>query len=155
MAGLFDAKLALFHKNAKSKEEVLKILADEFIKSGVSKESFYEGLVSRENDFPTGLTLNKMCVAIPHTDAEYVNTAQVGFISLNEPVEFVEMGTEGKVIPVKMVFMLALTENHQHVDMLMKLMDVFQNDELMERFYKVDDYDSYFELVKEAGLENC
>lgn len=153
MADMFDAKIALFHKHADSRDEALKMLADEFMKSGVAKDTFFDGILSRENVFATGLTLNNMCVAIPHTDPEHVNRTQIGFMSLDAPVEFVEMGTEDKKIPVTMLFMLALKEAHQQLDMLMKLMDAFQNDELIDRFYAADNYDDFFELIKEAKLD--
>lgn len=153
MADLFDAQIALFHKDAKDKEEALKILAEEFMKSGVAKDTFLNGIIEREKVFATGLSLENMCVAIPHTDPEHVNRTQVGFMSLNEPVEFIEMGTDDKVIPVTMLFMLALKEAHEQLDMLMKLMDVFQDNELMEKFSKVDNYEDYYALIKEAGLD--
>ena len=153
MSDLLDAKIALFHQHADSKEEALKLLADRFIETGVSKETFYDGLINREKEFPTGLSLNNMCVAIPHTDIEHVNRTQIGFMSLDAPVEFIEMGTDDKVIPVTMMFMLALKEAHQQLEMLTRLMDVFQNDELMERFAQVDDYDTFYDLIKEAGLD--
>lgn len=149
---MFDAKIALFHQEAEDKYDALKLLADEFIRTGVAKESFYEGLTTREQNFPTGLTLNNMCVAIPHTDPEHVNKTQIGFMSLNKPVEFIEMGTDDKVIPVTMMFMLALKEAHQQLEMLTKLMDLFQNDELMDKFAAVDNYDDYYKLIEEAGL---
>ena len=153
MADMFDAKIALFHRHAASKEEALTMLADEFMNSGVAKDSFFEGIITREKNFATGLSLDNMCVAIPHTDPEHVNRTQIGFMSLEEPVEFVEMGTDDKLIPVTMMFMMALKEAHQQLDMLMKLMDVFQNNDLMERFAKADTYEEYYELIKEAGLD--
>lgn len=151
--GLLSEKIALFQQHANHKEEALKLLADEFIKSGVVKDSFYDGLINREKSYPTGLSLNKMCVAIPHTDIEHVNETQIGFMNLDAPVEFIEMGTDDKKIEVTCIFMLALKEAHQQLDMLMKLMDVFQNDELMEKFSKVDNYSDYYELMKIAGLD--
>ena len=48
MSDLFDAKIALFHQHAESRDEALKMLADEFIKAGVAKETFYEGLIRSE-----------------------------------------------------------------------------------------------------------
>ena len=153
MSDLFDAKIALFKQHAENRDEALKMLADEFIKAGVAKETFYDGLITREANFPTGLSLNNMCVAIPHTDIEHVNRTQIGFMSLDTPVEFIEMGTEDKVIPVTMMFMLALKEAHQQLEMLMKLMDLFQNDELVEKFYNCSSYDEFYELIKEAGLD--
>ena len=153
MADMFDAKIALFHQHAGSRDEALKMLADEFIQSGVAKETFFDGILKRENVFATGLTLDNMCVAIPHTDPEHVNRTQIGFMSLEEPVEFIEMGTDDKKIPVTMMFMLALKEAHQQLDMLMKLMDAFQNNELMEQFRKVDNFEDYMKLIRESGLD--
>ena len=153
MADLFDERIALFNKHADSRDEALKMLADEFIKCGVAKETFFEGILEREKVFATGLSLNNMCVAIPHTDPVHVNRTQVGFMSLDTPVEFVEMGTEDKKIPVTMLFMLALKEAHQQLNMLMKLMDSFQNDELMEKFEAVDNFDDYYKLIEESGLD--
>lgn len=153
MADLFDERIALFNKHADSRDEALKMLADEFIKCGVAKETFFEGILEREKVFATGLSLNNMCVAIPHTDPVHVNRTQVGFMSLDTPVEFVEMGTEDKKIPVTMLFMLALKEAHQQLNMLMKLMDAFQNDELMEKFEAVDNFDDYYKLIEESGLD--
>jgi galactitol PTS system EIIA component len=152
MSDMFDAKVALFHKDADGKFEALELLANELISSGVAKSSFYDGIKEREKVFPTGLSLNKMCVAIPHTDPEHVNRTQIGFISLNKPIEFIEMGTEDKKIGVTMMFMLCLKEAHEQIDMLMKLMDMFQNDDLMDRFAAVDNYEDYFKLIEEAGL---
>ena len=153
MSKYFDAKITLFNQHAENKEEALKLLADEFIKTEVAKDSFYDGLISREKEFPTGLSLNNMCVAIPHTDIEHVNRTQVGFMSLDTPVEFIEMGTDDKLIPVKLIFMLALKEAHQQLEMLTKLMDVFQNDELMEKFVNVDSFEDFYELIKESGID--
>ncbi len=153
MADMFDERIALFHRHAESRDEALKMLAEEFMKSGVAKDTFYEGILSREKVFATGLSLNNMCVAIPHTDPEHVNRTQIGFMSLDAPVEFIEMGTEDKKIPVTMMFMLALKEAHQQLDMLMKLMDAFQNDELMEKFEAVDNFDDYYKLIEESGLD--
>ncbi len=154
MPDMFDARIALFNRHADSQEEALKMLADEFISSGVAKDSFFEGIITREKNFATGLRLNKLCVAIPHTDPEHVNRTEVGFISLDSPVPFIEMGTDDSEIGVTMMFMLALKEAHEQLEMLMKLMDMFQNDELMDRFAAVDNYDDYFALIEEAGLND-
>jgi len=152
MANLLDAKIALFHQHAETKEDALKLLSEEFVKSGVAKDTFYTGLINREKNFPTGLSANKICVAIPHTDVEHVNRTQIGFMSLDNPVEFIEMGTDDKKIPVTMMFMLALKEAHEQLEMLQKLMDVFQNDDLLDRFAEVSNYDDFYKLCEEAGL---
>lgn len=155
MAELFDAKIALFHQNVESKEDALKLLADKFMETGVAKESFYDAILEREKTFATGLTLNNMCVAIPHTDPEHVNRIQLGFMTLEKPVDFIEMGTDDKHIEVTLIIMMALKEAHQQLDMLMKLMDVFQNDEVMERLSKTNNYDELMSIIKEVGLDQA
>ena len=155
MAQLFDEKIALFHETASSKEEALKKLADEFMSKGVAKDTFYDAILTREKTFATGLSCNKMCVAIPHTDPEHVNKVQLGFMSLDTPVDFIEMGTEDKHIGVTMIIMMALKEAHQQLDMLMKLMDVFQNDEVLDRMMATNNFDELFEILKEVGLDEA
>ena len=155
MAELFDEKIALFKQKASNKEEALKILADEFMKKGVGKETFYDAILAREKTFATGLSCNNMCVAIPHTDPEHVNKVQLGFMTLETPVDFIEMGTEDKHIGVTLIIMMALKEAHQQLDMLMKLMDVFQNDEIMERLSKTNNFDELYTIIKEVGLDNA
>ena len=155
MAQLFEEKIALFNQKASNKEEALKLLADEFMKKGVAKDTFYDAILSREKTFATGLSCNNMCVAIPHTDPEHVNKVQLGFMTLQEPVDFIEMGTEDKHIGVTIIIMMALKEAHQQLDMLMKLMDVFQNDEVMDRLSKVQNFDELFAVIKEVGLDEA
>lgn len=155
MAELFDEKIALFNQKAENKEEALKILADEFMKKGVGKDTFYDAILAREKTFATGLSCNNMCVAIPHTDPEHVNKVQLGFMTLEKPVDFIEMGTDDKHIGVTLIIMMALKEAHQQLDMLMKLMDVFQNDEVMDRLSKTNNFDELYTILKEVGLDNA
>ncbi|MBR5048482.1 MAG: PTS sugar transporter subunit IIA, partial [Erysipelotrichaceae bacterium] len=51
---IFDKKIALFHQHAEDRDSALKMLADEFVKAGVVEENFYDGILAREANFPTG-----------------------------------------------------------------------------------------------------
>ena len=150
----FDEKIALFNQHCETQEDVFTTLAGEFIKKGVAKETFVQGLKDREAVFPTGLRLNNMGVAIPHTDIVHVNKAQIGFMTLDAPIRFREMGTEDQYVDVQVIFMLALKEPHQQLETLQALMALFMNDELMEKLQKVDNYEDYYQIIKESGLDN-
>ena len=50
--------------------------------------------------------------------------------------------------------LLALKEPHQQLETLQALMALFMNDELMERLQKVDNYEDYYQIIKESGLDN-
>lgn len=149
---ILDKKIALFHQDAENREEALKKLADQFVEAGVVEPNFLEGITKREMNFPTGLQLNVYGVAIPHTDPEYVKETQIGFMSLNNPVEFRDMGDLDNTIQVSMIFMMAIKEAHGQLEMLQKLMGMFGDDDAMEKLHNCDNYEDFYEIVKSAGL---
>ncbi|MBO4218396.1 MAG: PTS sugar transporter subunit IIA [Erysipelotrichaceae bacterium] len=152
---IFDKKIALFHQHAEDRDSALKMLADEFVKAGVVEENFYDGILAREANFPTGLALdeeNKTGVAIPHTDPEYVKETQLGFMTLDEPVVFRNMGNMEEEVKVDMMFMMAIKEAHGQVEMLMKLMGLFADDAVISRLREVDNFDDFLKIVEDAGL---
>ncbi len=52
---LLDKKLVLFHQDCADRDEAIKRLATLFMESGVAKESYLDGLMTREVEFPTGI----------------------------------------------------------------------------------------------------
>ncbi|MBR4393479.1 MAG: PTS sugar transporter subunit IIA, partial [Oscillospiraceae bacterium] len=146
---LLDKKLVLFHQDCADRDEAIGRLASLFMESGVAKETYLEGLLQREAEFPTGLYEEGMyCgVAMPHTFAEHVNEKQIGFMSLNEPVKWRYMGDISREIEISCVFMLALKDGHDQLEMLKGLMKLFVNNELMERLQKIDTYEELVEIV--------
>lgn len=121
----FEERVALFGVEASSSEEVIKIAADELYKRGIVKEDFYEHVMLREKEFPTGLATAKYGVAIPHTDSKYVNRSQIEFISLKSPVKFKNMGDVSEDIEVTHIFMIAMSQSHEQSETLTKLMGMF------------------------------
>ncbi len=150
---VFDKEIALFNQKASTKEEATKILANHMIKLGIVKEDFHEAILEREQNFPTGLRLaDGSGVAIPHTDIDKVNESQIAFMSLREPVKFIEMGTDDAEVEVSIIFMLALKEAHEQLDTLQNLMQLFCDVEQMKKFQKCSNKQEYITLIKEANL---
>ena len=150
----FDEQIALFNQHCETQEDVFNTLAGEFIEKGVAKESYLQGLKDREAVFPTGLRCTNMGVAIPHTDVCHVNKTQIGFMTLDAPVKFREMGTEDQYVDVEVVFMLALKEAHQQLETLQRLMALFMDDEKMDRLKNCTTYEEYYQIIQESGLDN-
>ncbi|HQB32374.1 MAG TPA: PTS sugar transporter subunit IIA [Erysipelotrichaceae bacterium] len=149
---MFDKKIALFNRKVENRDEALALLAEEFVKAEVVEENFLTGIMDREAVFPTGLPLNKMGVAIPHTDTEYVKENQIGFMTLEKPVVFQFMGDINQAIEVSVIFMLALKEGKSQMEMLPKLMDLFAMDEVMDALKEVETYDEFFKIISESEL---
>lgn len=152
MAEFFDEKIALFHKSIASTPEALKNLSDVLYAKSLVTEDFYQNLWQREQEFPTGLDINGIGVALPHTESIYVKRSQVGFLSLKEPITFYEMGTNDKPVQVKILFMLALKEPHEQLSMLQNLISMFQKEGTLQKLLEVDNTEDYLSILHKNGL---
>lgn len=148
----FNHQIALLKKDVPSKEVALQLLADELMDNDCVNQDFLANIIKREEVFPTGLEINGIGVAIPHTDSEYVKKSQVGFLSLEKPLPFLQMGTNDKEIQVSLLFMLALKEPHEQLEMLQNLIGMFQQEGVLESLMKVDQKEAYQEIIQKYGL---
>lgn len=146
-------RVTLYKLSADTAEEVIQKMSDVLWIEGITKEGFGDAILKREKEFPTGLPTNPIGVAIPHTDSCYVKTSQVAFASLEKPVNFRIMGdNQGSVIPVSVVFMLALQNPKDQIDMLQKLVLSLQDSDVVFRLANCSDDEAYDELLKEMNL---
>ncbi|MGM0291574.1 PTS system, galactitol-specific IIA component [Enterococcus sp. AZ062] len=152
MSLFFDHQLALLNQSFTTKEEALQKLSEELRKKQCVTDDFYQNIIRREEIFPTGLAINGMGVAIPHTDSQYVNESQVAFMSLKKPLPFIEMGTNDKEIEVSLLFMLALKEPHEQLEMLQKLIEMFQKPGVLEELLTLTTETEYLAIIKKYGL---
>ena len=81
----------LIHVKADRKEDVIWKLYEKLLQNGKVKENFYEAVLEREREYPTGLKFEKWEVAIPHVSPEYVLESTIAIAVLDEPVEFKRM----------------------------------------------------------------
>lgn len=150
---IFDRKIAFFALEANDKKDALKQMADSLYAAGLVETSFYNGIVEREEKFPTGLSVVPYGVAIPHTDAVHVKTPQIAFATLKNPVKFHLMGNGGNEIDVSLIFMLALKKAEDQLIMLQKLMEIFQDSSLLTDFATCKDQEELDALLTKVGLE--
>ncbi|TSB47581.1 PTS sugar transporter subunit IIA [Alkalicoccobacillus porphyridii] len=126
-----DQSLILQGIKVSSKEDALRLMATCMHEQGAVKASYIEAIIERENNYATGLPTKGVAVAIPHTDREHVIKKSLCVGVLEEPVDFVIMGESEQTVPVKLIFMLAMDENHAQLALLQKLMSVFQNEQIL------------------------
>lgn len=121
-----DKELCLFQLEVKDQKELFQVMSEQLKNAGCVKDSFLEGITNREQEFPTGLEVNQIGFAIPHTDSAHVNSSQICFASLKEPLVFSDMTDKSHEIPVRLVFMLAMSQPHEQIDTLQNLVSLFQ-----------------------------
>lgn len=139
--------LILFNLKAESWKEVINSLGNRLHDKGFVKDSFITGVLAREEKYPTGLPTSPYGIAIPHTDADKVVTAQVAFANLEKPVKFKSMGNAAEDVDVSVVFMLALNEPEKQLQMLQKLMSLFQDGDTVKALGEVRDVDTLLSLT--------
>lgn len=134
---------------AETWEDVMKSLGQKLIDEGYTKESYVDALITREKDFPTGLDIDGLGVAIPHTDVSHVNKAGIAIGVLQKPVTFIQMGSDDEEVGVKLVFMLAVTDPNAHIDELQRIIEIIQDKDVLEKLFTVTDKDTIIEVIKE------
>lgn len=149
---VFSEEIIFFNQECNDKQAALKKLADQFQQKELVKESFYQAILDRENNYPTGLSINGIGVAIPHTDAVHVNKSQIGFMSLAKPVVFKDMVDDQHEIEVSVIFMLGLLKSGQQVEMLQKLVALFQDKSLLEEVIACSDRAEFKAIMKKADI---
>ena len=70
---------------AKSSDEVFEKLGGLFIAEGYCRDTYVDALKDREKDFPTGVNMGSIGIAIPHTDKQHVIKGGVAIGVLKEP----------------------------------------------------------------------
>lgn len=138
-------ELIILNLDANNAEEALLKIGNNLQSNGFVKESYVNAVIEREKTNPTGLQSSSIGVSLPHTDAEHVKEESLSVAVLNEPIEFVHMGSEDKKVKVSIVFMLAIKDPENQLKLLQKLMSFFQKEELLE---KINNSQSKDEIIK-------
>lgn len=143
-------KLVLLDADVKSRDELLGRLADTLCTQGYVKESYREGVLTREQNFPTGLPTQPYGVAIPHTDIVHVHTPAIAIARIKNPVDFIMMGEAETVVPVQLCFMLAMKEAHAQLDLLQRLMSLLQDAEALTFLMQAADAEQVVSYVNDV-----
>ena len=129
MAGsvIIDEKLIELGLDASTREEAIKVVADKLYALDYVNPGYYENVVKREQEFPTGLP-SVIPVAVCHTEAQYVKQSAMGVATLAHPIEFREMGTPERSVQAEIIFLIALNDSKQQVPWLKKMAGVFKSE---------------------------
>lgn len=144
-----DSSLIVTGLEAEDKKEVLKKLGSVVIREGYAKESYVDALITREEEFPTGLDVDGIGVAIPHTSVEHVNKVGIAIATLDHPVTFVQMGTDDETTEVRLVFMLAVVDPNAHIDQLQRIVEIIQDKTVLAKLMKAETADEIIQIIRE------
>lgn len=129
-------------------EELIKKISEPLIRKSDVSTVFIDEVIKREEHFPTGLPTSPIGVAIPHTNAKFVNNNKVTIATLKKPIYMNIMGgMDEELIPVSIVFLLALGESNKQLNILQKLMSILNKEDILTRI-KNGNIKSIYEIAK-------
>ena len=134
---------------AGSSDEVFQQLGGLLVSEGYCKSSYVQALIEREKDFPTGINMGNIGIAIPHTDKEHVIKGAVAIGVLKEPVHFYQMGTNDENVEAKLIFMLAVKDPKEHLVFLQRILMVLQDQEVLKQLIETKNKQEIINIIKE------
>lgn len=126
-------------------------LARPLIADGHVVATFAEHVLAREENFPTGLPTEPVGVAIPHTDHQFVRENAIAVGLLAQPVLFADMGGEPDPIPVRIVFLLALSESNKQLNVLGWIMELIQDGEFLQSLLNMSAQEVYQKISQKLA----
>lgn len=134
---------------AGSSDEVFQQLGGLLVSEGYCKSSYVQALIEREKDFPTGINMGNIGIAIPHTDKEHVIKGAVAIGVLKEPVHFYQMGTNDENVEAKLIFMLAVKDPKEHLVFLQRILMILQDQEVLKQLIETKNKQEIINIIKE------
>ncbi|WP_019795487.1 PTS sugar transporter subunit IIA [Streptococcus sobrinus] len=147
-----DENLIFTNKSFSTSKELFKTISDVTLALGNTREDFLSRVIDREANFPTGIQLEKIGVAIPHTDAECIFKEFVAVVINQSPIPFKSMEDPSQLVQASLVFVLGLNQPHEQLEMLQSLMGLLQNEKLLFKIVAATSAEEVLTIVKTNNL---
>lgn len=144
---LFCRKNILVNLEANKKEEAMEAMFKAMYNNRNVKESFLQNVLNREKKFPTGLKIAGFGIAIPHTDPENVLSPGISVAVLEKPVEFKRMDDAEESVNVRLIFMMALQDGHNHLKMISHIIKMLQDQSVLEMLHHAQSEEEVINII--------
>lgn len=142
----------LTHVKAETQQDVIRQLYQVLLKENKVCDSFYDAVIQREQEYPTGLVLEKYNVAIPHVVPQHVRNSALGIAVLEKPVAFRCMDDPNATVDVKVVFNIALGKDGKQIEVLQQLMEMVMNPYIMEQIVNAESAENIADILRKEDV---
>lgn len=149
MQDLFRAELICEPFAADSAENTIRRMGEVLVAEDCVTTDYIGAALARERDFPTGIQLQNVGIAIPHATPEgNVRRSGIAVAKLQSPVNFQSMENPEDIVSANLVFFLALKDQQQHLEILKKLFLSFQQPELVQELMDSHDMNALLNALQ-------
>ncbi|QSX09250.1 PTS sugar transporter subunit IIA [Alkalibacter rhizosphaerae] len=139
--------LVFLNVKGETSADVLRFISDELSKRQIVKETFYDALIQREKEFPTGLPIGEINVAIPHTYPDHINEVAVTIAILDKPVTFRNMGDPTQNVDVSIVLCMTMKKLDDNVKLLPELIGYFADENHLKQLLECKTPKAVIDLI--------
>ena len=144
----FYGDLIYLNRDFSDREEMFNEIGTVLIEKGMVKPAYIEEILKREESFPTGIDLGYMQVAMPHVEAKHVNDNTMFVVTTKKGVEFENAEDDG-IVNSKIIFGLIVKDSEKHLDFLMKLVELYQKEDVLKKIYDSNDVEEVMTILKQ------
>lgn len=149
---LFEKDLVFISKET-DKNQVFKDLSDYLLEKDYVTEDFYDMIVKREQEHPTGIDTFKFNqiksnIAIPHTESYAVKVTRIIPIKLENDISFKNMLTK-EDLDVKFLFVILNKEGSEQTNILMHILNFVSKPGNLKKLFEKQSAEEIFDYLKE------
>ncbi|MDK6371093.1 PTS sugar transporter subunit IIA [Aerococcus urinae] len=111
-------------------ESLFKIVAKDLLDKDLVQPTYFEALVQREKEYPTGLATQYLNIGLPHTDPDHIKEPFVYIVKNDKKLKHKQMG-DNSDMESQYFFFLGIKKPSDQVGLLSELMDVFMNEDFV------------------------
>ncbi|MBQ9615672.1 MAG: PTS sugar transporter subunit IIA [Selenomonadaceae bacterium] len=135
---------------AEDSESAIRNVGQMLLGAGYVNKAYIESVLEREENFPTGLQLADTALAIPHATPEgNVVKDGIAVAKLQKPVKFHSMEDPDQTVEAEFVFLLALKDSGQHLEVLKEMFSAFQNATVIRSLKDSKEPQDIFKVMEE------
>ena len=149
MGQVIYRELIVYNLEAENCEDAIRKAGARLYDAGFVKDTYIAAAVERETEYPTGLQLENVAIAMPHTDATHINRPAVCIARLKKSVAFAHMGDPDTKVEAELMLMMAIQNPDEQIDTLQKVLGVFQQPDVAAAFCNADSEDALFAAARE------
>ncbi|WP_156300219.1 PTS sugar transporter subunit IIA [Streptobacillus canis] len=138
---LFNKNNVGIRESVQNWEEAIKLAARPLVDSGNIREEYIDKMIESVNNLGFYIVLTDD-IAMPHARPEDgVIETGVSFLKVNEAVEFGDT-------KLHLIFVLAAKDKDSHIDTIGALLEIFQDDEKIEKLKEAKKLEELIEIIE-------
>ncbi|MFX3617866.1 MAG: PTS sugar transporter subunit IIA [Sporolactobacillus sp.] len=146
MDDLLEKKLVFRNLDITDTNELFHMVGERMISLGFAKEGYVEELIKRETLFPTGVPVEPIGVAIPHTDGIFIKENKLAVVTLKHPITIEVMGSDHEKMAISLAIFIGVRNGKEHMIILQHLIEQIQDSNFVNQIMKADTNDEIYNI---------